>query len=44
MSVPTEPFENLDFDYTSEEHLQHIEARVIFPLQRTTDHEYILPR
>ena len=39
---PIKPFDGLDHNYTPEEYLQHIEARVTFSLgsQPTSDHEY----
>ena len=42
ISEPTKPFDGLDHNYTPEEYLQHIEARVTFSLglQPTSDHEY----
>ena len=42
ISEPIEPFDGLDHNYTPEEYLQHIEARVTFSLglQRTSEHEY----
>ena len=42
ISEPIKPFEGLDHDYTPEESLQHIEARVTFSLglQPTSEHEY----
>ena len=38
---PVEPFDRLDHNYTPEEYLQHIEARVTFSLglQLTSDHK-----
>ena len=42
ISEPIKPFDGLDHNYTSEEYLQHIEARVTFSLglQPTSEHEY----
>ena len=42
ISEPIKPFDGRDHKYTSEEHLQHIEARVTFSLglQPTTSREY----
>ena len=42
MSEPIEPFDGLDHNYTPEEYLQDIEARVTFSLglQPTSEHEY----
>ena len=42
ISKPIKPFDCLDHNYTPEEYLQHIEARVTFSLglQPTTAHEY----
>ena len=42
ISEPIKPFDGLDHNYTPEEYLQHIEARVTFSLglQPTSDHEY----
>ena len=42
ISEPIKPFDGLDHNYTPEESLQHIEARVTFSLglQPTTEHEY----
>ena len=42
VSEPIKPFDGLDHNYTPEEYLQHIEARVTFSLglQPTTTHEY----
>ena len=42
ISEPIEPFDGLDHNYTPEEYLQHIEARVTFSLglQPTTVNEY----
>ena len=42
ISKPIKPFESLDHNYTQEENLQHIEARVRFSLgyQPTSDIEY----
>ena len=42
ISEPIKPFDGLDHNYTPEEYLQHIEARVIFSsgLQPTLEHEY----
>ena len=44
ISEPIKPFDGLDHNYTPEEHLQHIEARVTFSLglQPTSEHEYII--
>ena len=41
ISEPTKPFDGLDHNYTPEEYLQHIEARVTFSLglQPTSEHE-----
>ena len=41
ISEPIEPFDALDHNYTPEEYLQHIEARVTFSLglQSTSDNE-----
>ena len=41
-SEPIKPFDGLDHNYTPEEYLQHIEARVTFSLglQPTSGHEY----
>ena len=43
ISEPIKPFDGLDHNYTPEEYLQHIEARVTFSLglQPTSEHEYI---
>ena len=42
ISEPVKPFDGLDHNYTPEEYLQHIEARVTFSLglQPTSEHEY----
>ena len=42
ISEPNKPFDGLDHNYTPEEYLQHIEARVTFSLglQPTTVQEY----
>ena len=42
ISEPIKPFDGLDHNYTPEEHLQHIEARVTFSLrlQPLAAHEY----
>ena len=42
VSEPIKPFDGLDHNYTPEEYLQHIEARVTFSLglQPTSEHEY----
>ena len=42
ISEPNKPFDGLDHNYTPEEYLQHIEARVTFSLglQPTNAHEY----
>ena len=42
ISEPIKPFDGLDRNYTPEEHLQHIEARVTFSLglQPLSAHEY----
>ena len=42
ISEPIKPFDGLDHNYTPEEFLQHIEARVTFSLglQLTSEHEY----
>ena len=42
ISEPIKPFDGLDHNYTPEEYLQHIEARVKFSLglQLTSEHEY----
>ena len=42
LSEPNKPFDGLDHNYTPEEYLQHIEARVTFSLglQPTSEHEY----
>ena len=42
ISEPIKPFDGLDRNYTPEEYLQHIEARVTFSLglQPTSEHEY----
>ena len=42
ISEPIKPFDRLDHNYTLEEYLQHIEARVTFSLglQPTSEHEY----
>ena len=42
ISEPIKPFDGLDHNYTPEEFLQHIEARVTFSLglQPTLEHEY----
>ena len=42
ISEPIKPFDGLDQNYTPEEYLQHIEARVTFSLglQPTSEHEY----
>ena len=42
ISEPVKPFDGLDYNYTPEENLQHIEARVTFSLglQPTSEHEY----
>ena len=42
ISEPIKPFDGLDHNYTPEEYLQHIEARVTFSLglQPPTAHEY----
>ena len=42
ISEPIKPFDGLDHNYTSEEYLQHIEARVTFSLglQPTLEQEY----
>ena len=42
ISEPIKAFDDLDHNYTPEEYLQHIEARVTFSLglQPTSDHEY----
>ena len=42
ISEPIKPFDCLDHNYTPEENLQHIEARVAFSLgsQPTSQHEY----
>ena len=42
ISDPIKPFDGLDHNYTPEEYLQHIEARVTFSLglQPTSEHEY----
>ena len=44
ISEPIKPFDGLDHNYTSEEYLQHIEARVTFSLglQPPSEHEYKL--
>ena len=41
-SEPIKPFDGLDYNYTPEEYLQHIEARVTLSLglQPTSEHEY----
>ena len=42
ISEPIKPFDGLDHNYTPEEYLQHIEARVTFSsgLQPTSEHQY----
>ena len=42
ISEPIKPFDGLDHNYTHEEYLQHIEARVTFSLglQPTSEHKY----
>ena len=42
ISEPNKPFDGLDHNYTPEEYLQHIEARVTFSLglQPTSEHKY----
>ena len=42
ISEPIKPFDGLDHNYTPEEYLQHIEARITFSLglQPTSEHEY----
>ena len=42
ISEPIKPFDGLDHNYTPEDYLQHIEARVTFSLglQPTSEHEY----
>ena len=42
ISEPVKPFDGLDHNYTPEEYLQHLEARVTFSLglQPTSEHEY----
>ena len=42
ISEPIKPFDGLDHNYTPEEYLQHIEARVTFSLglQPSSEHEY----
>ena len=42
ISEPNKPFDGVDHDYTPEEYLQHIDARVTFSLglQPTSEHEY----
>ena len=42
ISEPIKPFDGLDHNYTRDEYLQHIEARVTFSLglQPTSEHEY----
>ena len=42
VSEPIKPFDGLDHNYTPEEYLKHIEARVTFSLglQPTSEHEY----
>ena len=42
ISEPIKPFDGLDHNYTPEEYLQHIEARVTYSLglQPTLEHEY----
>ena len=42
ISEPIKPFDGLDHNYTPEEYLHHIEARVTFSLglQPTSEHEY----
>ena len=42
ISEPIKPFDGLDYNYTPEEYLQHIEARVTISLglQPTSEHEY----
>ena len=42
ISEPIKPFDGLDYNYTPEEYIQHIEARVTFSLglQPTSEHEY----
>ena len=42
ISEPIKPFDGLDHNYTPEEYLQHIKARVTFSLgsQPTSEHEY----
>ena len=42
ISEPIKPFDGLDHNYTPEEYIQHIEARVTFSLglQPTSEHEY----
>ena len=42
ISEPIKPFDGLDYNYTPEEYLQHIEARVTFSLglQPTSENEY----
>ena len=42
ISEPIKPFDGLDHNYTPEEYLEHIEARVTFSLglQPTSEHEY----
>ena len=42
ISEPIKPFDGLDHNYTPEEYLQHIEARVTFSLglQPTSEHEF----
>ena len=42
ISEPIKPFDGLDHNYTPEEYLQHIEARVTFSLglQPNSEHEY----
>ena len=42
ISEPIKPFDGLDHNYTPEEYLQHIEARVTFSLglQPTSEHEH----
>ena len=42
ISEPIKPFDGLDHNYTPEEYLQHIEARITFSLglQPTSEQEY----
>ena len=44
ISEPIKPFDGLEHNYTPEEYIQHIEARVPFSLglQPTSEHEYTL--